>query len=96
MFINRHERSMNHEARAFHDRLPPNAANRHPSSPHKTKNPHKAGFIVLVPGAGIEPARCCHRWILSPVRLPVPPSRHSSGEPQIIAETRSKSNRNLR
>ena len=29
----------------------------------------------LVPGAGIEPARCCQRWILSPVRLPVPPSR---------------------
>jgi hypothetical protein len=29
----------------------------------------------VVPGAGIEPAR--HRWrgILSPVRLPVPPSR---------------------
>ena len=35
------------------------------------------GFLccVLVPGAGIEPARCCHRGILSPVRLPVPPSR---------------------
>jgi len=30
----------------------------------------------LVPGAGIEPARCRQRWILSPVRLPVPPSRH--------------------
>lgn len=30
---------------------------------------------ILVPGAGIEPARCCQRWILSPVRLPVPPSR---------------------
>lgn len=29
----------------------------------------------LVPGAGIEPARCRHRGILSPVRLPVPPSR---------------------
>ena len=28
-----------------------------------------------MPGAGIEPARCCQRWILSPVRLPVPPSR---------------------
>jgi hypothetical protein len=30
----------------------------------------------VVPGAGIEPARCRQRWILSPVRLPVPPSRH--------------------
>ncbi len=29
----------------------------------------------LVPGAGIEPAQCYHRGILSPVRLPVPPSR---------------------
>gem|GEM_PF-3837814 len=29
----------------------------------------------VVPGAGIEPARCHHRGILSPVRLPIPPSR---------------------
>ena len=29
----------------------------------------------LVPGVGIEPTQCCHRGILSPVRLPVPPSR---------------------
>ena len=29
----------------------------------------------VVPGVGIEPTRCCHRGILSPVRLPVPPSR---------------------
>jgi hypothetical protein len=31
--------------------------------------------LFLVPGAGIEPARCCQRGILSPVRLPIPPSR---------------------
>lgn len=31
---------------------------------------------TLVPGARIELARCCHRRILSPLRLPVPPSRH--------------------
>jgi len=30
---------------------------------------------VLVPGGGIEPPWCCHRGILSPVRLPIPPSR---------------------
>ena len=30
----------------------------------------------MVPGAGIEPARLLGRGILSPVRLPVPPSRH--------------------
>ena len=27
----------------------------------------------LVPETGIEPVRCCHRGILSPVRLPIPP-----------------------
>jgi len=30
----------------------------------------------LVPGGGIEPPRCRQRGILSPVRLPIPPSRH--------------------
>ena len=29
----------------------------------------------MVPGGGIEPPRCCHRRILSPLRLPVPSSR---------------------
>ena len=28
-----------------------------------------------MPRTGIEPVRCCHRRILSPVRLPVPPPR---------------------
>lgn len=32
-------------------------------------------FVLVVPGAGIEPARCFQRGILSPVRLPIPPSR---------------------
>ena len=31
----------------------------------------------LVPAAGLEPARCCHRGILSPLRLPVSPRRHA-------------------
>lgn len=30
----------------------------------------------MVPGVGVEPTQCYHRGILSPVRLPVPPSRH--------------------
>ena len=30
---------------------------------------------MLVPGGGIEPPWCHHRGILSPVRLPIPPSR---------------------
>jgi hypothetical protein len=35
---------------------------------------HKS-MILLVPGAGIEPARPCGLGILSPMRLPVPPPR---------------------
>ncbi len=31
--------------------------------------------ILLVPGGGIEPPLCCQNWILSPARLPIPPSR---------------------
>ena len=29
-----------------------------------------------MPGARLELARCRQRWILSPLRLPIPPSRH--------------------
>ena len=35
-------------------------------------------FVLLVPGGGVEPPRPCGRRILSPLRLPVPPSRHIS------------------
>lgn len=31
-------------------------------------------FPLLVPGAGVEPAQVLPRWILNPVRLPIPPS----------------------
>src|SRR5690349_13285908 len=31
--------------------------------------------IEVVPGERIELSWCCHRGILSPVRLPIPPSR---------------------
>src|SRR5271154_3583635 len=34
--------------------------------------------LTLVPGEGIEPTRCHHHRILSPARLPVPPSGHAS------------------
>jgi hypothetical protein len=30
-------------------------------------------FFQKVPEAGIEPARYCYHWILSPARLPIPP-----------------------
>src|ERR1700677_3019982 len=33
--------------------------------------------VKLVPGEGIEPTRCHHHRILSPARLPVPPSAHA-------------------
>mgnify|MGYP006911562244 CR=1 FL=1 len=36
----------------------------------------------MVPGAGVEPARCYHRGILSPLRLPVSPP----GQGAIVAE----------
>lgn len=44
----------------------------------------EAGFrqgmpFELVPLAGVEPARCCHRQILSLLRLPIPPQRQDNG-----------------
>src|ERR1700677_2414130 len=35
-------------------------------------------LLCLVPGGGVEPPRGCPRRILSPLRLPVPPSRRIS------------------
>jgi hypothetical protein len=36
---------------------------------------NKSAMFMLVPGGGVEPPRPCDRRILSPLRLPVPPSR---------------------
>jgi hypothetical protein len=33
----------------------------------------------MVPGAGVEPAQCFHRGILSPLRLPISPPGHYEG-----------------
>ena len=33
-------------------------------------------FVGLVPVTGLEPVRCRQRWILSPLRLPIPSHRH--------------------
>ena len=33
--------------------------------------------VQLIPAAGVEPARPCGHWILSPARLPIPPRRQS-------------------
>ena len=35
----------------------------------------KVSNYAMVPVAGVEPARCCHRRILNPVRLPIPSHR---------------------
>ena len=44
-----------------------------------SKNPaHKMRTGFLVPVTGLEPVRCCHRGILSPLRLPIPPHRHNA------------------
>src|ERR1700689_302914 len=34
------------------------------------------GFRAMVRAVGLEPTRRCHRGILSPLRLPVPPRPH--------------------
>lgn len=39
----------------------------------------------LVPGEGLEPSHCLQHRILSPARLPIPPSRHVNR--RIIHET---------
>ena len=46
-------------------RLPAQKISRHPDGVS----------AYLVPVAGLEPARCRHRWILSPLRLPIPSHR---------------------
>ena len=39
---------------------------------------------MLVPGGGVEPPRAEARRILSPLRLPVPPSRLMMEAPEIL------------
>ena len=52
------------------------------------KNPTspKGDIGFLVPVAGLEPARYRYRWILSPLRLPIPSHRHVLGTSYIIAD----------
>jgi hypothetical protein len=40
---------------------------------YNDKSHCKSVAFVVVPEAGIEPARYCYHWILSPARLPIPP-----------------------
>ena len=47
--------------------------------PITIKKRHPEGCLFfMVPVAGLEPARCCHRWILSPLRLPIPTHRRGA------------------
>ena len=34
----------------------------------------------MVPGPGLEPGCPCERWILNPLRLPIPPTWHLEAE----------------
>ena len=43
--------------------------------PNQKKTPLHSGAF-LVPVTGLEPVRCRQRWILSPLRLPIPSHRH--------------------
>jgi hypothetical protein len=54
--------------------------NMHQRIPSFSSSEHffNKSFILLVPGGGVEPPRPCDRRILSPLRLPVPPSRRIS------------------
>ena len=56
----------------------------------KAKNkPEQSGLCSgVVPLTGIEPVRCRHRGILSPLRLPIPPQRHKSCLPLMINDCR--------
>lgn len=47
------------------------------SAQKKGSRTNRKPLIFMVPGARLELARCCHRRILSPLRLPIPPSRRS-------------------
>ena len=47
---------------------------------HKTNSPNDSLLIIwrvlVVPGAGVEPAHPFGHWCLRPTRLPIPPSGH--------------------
>ena len=61
---------------AFQSVLAVAAAVMQRGTPQKKKSlTGKSGKAQPVPPTGIEPVRCFHRGILSPLRLPVPPRR---------------------
>ena len=48
------------------------------STHNKEKKTRSENLVfITIPAAGVEPARPCGHWILSPARLPIPPRRQS-------------------
>ena len=48
------------------------------STYNKEKKTRSENLVFnTIPAAGVEPARPCGHWILSPARLPIPPRRQS-------------------
>ena len=46
------------------------------STHNKEKKTRSENLVfITIPAAGVEPARPCGHWILSPARLPIPPRR---------------------
>ena len=46
------------------------------STYNKEKKTRSENLVfITIPAAGVEPARPCGHWILSPARLPIPPRR---------------------
>ena len=43
-------------------------------------------MVIEVLAAGLEPARCCHRGILSPLRLPIPPCQQTHRMERVAKE----------
>ena len=70
---------------AFQSVLAVAAAVMQRGTPQKKKSlTGKSGKAQPVPPTGIEPVRCFHRGILSPLRLPVPPPRQKVEAPPRI------------
>ena len=44
--------------------------------------------IKMVPGVGLEPTHCYQRWILNPLRLPIPPPGQDSDKEPNYTEAR--------
>ena len=42
----------------------------------RKKDKVRKSCLFTIPAAGVELARPCGHWILSPARLPIPPRRH--------------------